>query len=221
MRLLVSAACVWMGMAGVAFAQAAPSLRPAAGDEPQSYVGGAVQASFGNVTSQSYGAEGGLPITSKFDIFGELGHVLDAAPASAGQAAQLIANQIALTQTGVGYGMHESITFFDAGVRYRFNLGGKVTPYVLGGAGLGQVKPDAQFTINGTNVNDRLDQFGVVLGSDLTGTTTKFMMAVGAGAIYPLGSSLYVDAEYRYNRVFISGGDVPFTRLGVGVGFRF
>jgi len=219
MRRFAATTCVWVWMAGFAFAQA--PLRPGAGDEPRGYLGGVAQASFGNVTSQSYGVEGGYPLTSSFDIFGELGRVLDAAPSSAGQSAQLIANQIALTQSGVAYTVQEPVLFFDAGVRYRIDLGGKLIPYLIGGVGFGQVKPDAQFTINGTNINGRLDQFGVVLGSDLSGSTTKFMAMGGLGAVYPLGNRFYLDAEFRYNRVFISGGDIPFTRVGVGAGVRF
>jgi hypothetical protein len=47
------------------------------------------------------------------------------------------------------------------------------------------------------------------------------MLVVGGGARYPLGERFYADAELRYNRVFISGGAIPFTRVGLGLGVKF
>ena len=47
------------------------------------------------------------------------------------------------------------------------------------------------------------------------------MAVVGGGARYPLTRSLFADVEFRYNRVFVSGRNIPFSRVGLGLGFRF
>jgi opacity protein-like surface antigen len=200
-------------MAGLASAQAV--------DAPQKFVGVTAQSAFGNVTSQSFGVEAGLAVTPAFDVFLEGGRVFDAAPASLGQSAQTIAGFLSATQASVAYTVKEPVTFFDVAARYKIHTSGRFAPYLLAGIGLGQVKPDAQFTIGGTSVNSKLDQYGVVLGSDLSGSTTKAMMMVGAGVRYPLGDRFYADAELRYNRVFISSGAIPFARAGLGLGIQF
>jgi hypothetical protein len=215
MKTLTAASVVWLLFAGIAAAQVGPS----SADAPAGYVGIVGQSAFGNVTSQSFGVEGGWAVMPSFVVFGEAGRVLDAAPASVGDAAQLIAG--AIQQANVAFKVKEPITFFAAGVKYVVWSSGKLQPYLLAGFGLAQVKPNVEFTVGGTNVNGTLDQFGIVLGSDLSGTSTKPMMEVGAGAVYPLGDRVYADAEFRYNRVFIPGAAIPFSRAGLGLGLRF
>jgi len=201
-----------MAAGGAAFAQSAFSEKS---------IGLAVQSAFGNVTSQSFGLEAAFSVAPSIDVFLEAGRTADAAPASTGQGAQLIAGNLAATQANVGFTVAVPVTFIDAGARYRLHFGGKLQPYVLAGGGVGIVKPDVQFTIGGVNVTDRLDQFGVVLGTDLSGSSTKLMMVAGAGARYPLGARFYADAEFRYNRIFVSGGGIPFSRVGLGLGVTF
>ena len=220
MKRLAATFLVWtlvsIGFAGLASAQTQHAADPAG-----SYIGGGIYSAFGNVTSQAFGVEGGTRLTPTIGIFAEAGKVVDAAPASLGQSAQLIAGHLSATEANVEYTVADPVLFFDAGIRYTIHTSGKLAPYALAGVGLGQVKPDVEFTIGGTNVNSSLAQYGVALGSDLSGSTTKIMIAVGAGVRYPLGDLLYLDAEFRYNRVFISGGDIPFGRAGLGFGVRF
>jgi opacity protein-like surface antigen len=189
--------------------------------EWDNYAGLMLQSAFGNVTSQAFGVEAGVPVTSSIEVFLEGGRTFDAAPESTGKAAQLIAATLGQTQSNVGYSVTVPIDFFDVGARYRLPITGKLQPYVLAGGGIGRVKPDVTFTIGGATVNNRLDQFGIVLGTDLSGTTTKAMMVAGAGGLYPISDRFYADLEFRYNRVFISGGAIPFSRLGLGFGVRF
>ena len=85
---------------------------------------------------------------------------------------------------------------------------------------MAQASPDAEFTIGGVNVTNSLDQFGVVLGSDLAGASTTAMMEIGAGVVYDITDRFYLDAEFRYNRVFTDAA-IPFGRAGAGIGIRF
>lgn len=214
MKSFAVATCVWLGLAGVAFAQARA-------DAPAGFVGGFAQSAFGNVTSQSFGAEAGYALSPALEVFVEGGRTVDAAPASMGQAAQLVTVQIQKTAPNASYTVKQPVDFVDAGVRYQIDIQSKLAPYVLAGLGIGMVKPDAQFSVNGASVNANIAQYGVALGSDLTGSTSKLMGVAGAGARYPLTRSVYADFEFRYNRVFISGRNIPFSRAGIGLGFRF
>lgn len=190
-------------------------------DATDYYIGGFAQSAFGNVTSQSFGAEAGFTVSPTIDVFIEGGRTVDAAPASMGAAAELVTVQIQKTAPNAAYTVKQPVDFIDAGVRYQIDIHRKLMPYVLAGAGIGMVKPDAEFTVNGVNVNGTIDQYGVALGSDLTGTTSKLMVVAGGGARYPLTQAIYADLEFRYNRVFISGRNIPFSRAGIGIGFRF
>ena len=142
--------------------------------------------------------------TPTIGIFAEAGKVVDAAPASLGQSAQLIAGHLSATEANVEYTVADPVLFFDAGIRYTIHTSGQLAPYALAGVGLGQVKPDVEFTIGGTNVNSSLAQYGVALGSDMSGTTTKIMIVLPAGVSNTLGEIIYLDSEFRYNRVFMS-----------------
>jgi opacity protein-like surface antigen len=193
---------------------------PGSTDGPRSFAGIVAESAFGNVTSQSFGLEGGYAVTPRIVIFAEGGRVMDAAPSSVGAGAQLIANFLNQTHTSVAYTVKEPITFFAAGVKLMVPTSTRFTPYVLAGVGAAQVAPDAEFTISGVNVTSSLSQFGVVLGSDLNGTTTKAMIEAGAGVVWDITDRFYFDAEFRYNRVFTDTA-IPFGRAGAGIGIRF
>ena len=186
-------------------------------EDPKGYAGIVAESAFGNVTSQSFGAEAGYAVTPQFVIFIEGGRVMDAAPSSLGQGAQIIA--VALGVANVTYAVKEPINFFATGVKYMIPTGTKFEPYLLAGGGVGMAKPDAEFSIAGVNVNDRLAQFGVVLGADLSGTSTAAMMEVGGGVVFLL-PHVYFDLGARYNRLFTDAA-IPFGRVGLGFGFRF
>ena len=50
-------------------------------DADHGYVEGVIQSAFGNVTSQSYGAEVGFTVRPNLQVFGEVGRVRDVATA--------------------------------------------------------------------------------------------------------------------------------------------
>src|SRR5262249_23205962 len=142
---------------------------------------------------------------------------VDAAPASMGLAATAVTIQIQKTAPNAAFTVKQPVDFVDAGARYQIDVHSKVMPYVLAGVGIGMVKPDAEFTVNGTSVNSTISTYGVALGSDLAGTTSKLMVVGGAGVRYPLTRAVYADFEFRYNRVFITDRNIPFSRAGLGL----
>jgi opacity protein-like surface antigen len=194
--------------------------RTAAADGPRSYAGIVGESAFGNVTSQSFGLEGGFALTPRVVLFAEGGRVFDAAPSSVGEAAQIIATYLAGSHANVAYTVKEPVNFFAVGAKYMLPTGTKFVPYLLAGVGVAQVRPDVEFTVDGVSVTNSLAQFGVVLGSDLAGASTTAMMEIGAGVVYDISDRFYADLELRYNRVFTDAA-IPFGRFGAGIGVRF
>jgi len=199
-------------LSGVASAQtsaAAPSY---------GYAEVIAQSAFGNVTSQSYGAEVGFNANSNLQVFGEFGRVANAATSDLGVSAQKI-----VTALGSGFTVtsKEPITFGLVGVRYLMASSSPLKPYVLAGGGIAKVKNDVVFSNGGTDVTANLAQFGVVLGTDLSGSETKPMLSLGAGAVWLVGGHFMVDLQYRFGRVFASDAGITVHRAGVGIGVRF
>jgi len=83
------------------------------------------------------------------------------------------------------------------------------------------VKKDVSFSINGGDVTSTLEQFGVVLGTDLSGSETKPMLTIGVGAVWPAFNRIIIDFQYRYGRVFTEDEGLNVSRAGIGIGVRF
>jgi hypothetical protein len=216
MRSCVALTVGMLALASVASAQASAS----ASDADHGYVEGAIQSAFGNVTSQSFGAEVGFTVRSNIQVFVEAGRIRDAATPSIGAAAQIIAAGLSQTQANVGFQVKEPVTFGVAGLKFVVPTSGPLRPYVLAGGGVASVTQDVAFTVGGTDVTSNLPQLGVTLGSDLSGSFTKPMVVVGAGAMWPW-QRLVVDLQYRYGRIFADDGGINVSRAGIGIGVRF
>jgi len=218
MRVLVAGVAAWLALAGLARAQSqgAPS---------KGYVEAVGQSSFGNVTSQSFGAEVGIAIGTQLQVFAEGGQTRDVATRALSGAAQKMAGAISAVAANSGYSVKEPATFFDAGIRFSFYGSGtsKVDPYVLAGFGAANVKQDVKFTVAGNDVTTALaqDPYFIVLGSDVSGSFTKPMLVVGGGVAYPVWKQLVLDFQVRYGRVFAADQGINIGRAGLGVGVRF
>jgi opacity protein-like surface antigen len=188
--------------------------------DTKGYAEGFAQSAFGNVTSQSYGGEVGVALTSVIQVYGEFAYVKDTAPSSLAANAQQIVNYLAQTETNVGYHAEQPATMGGGGLRFRFGGTVKAEPYLLIGLGVAKVEKKVSFTINGTDVTSNLPQYGVVLGTDLSGTETKAMLSLGGGVAWAVWGNLLVDFQYRYGRVFTDEG-LNINRAGVGIGVRF
>ena len=189
--------------------------------EAQGYVEGIAQATFGNVTSQSYGAEVGFTIWQTMQLFGQFGHMGNVATEGISQNAQLIAGALATLQPApVTYSVKQPVTFYGGGVRYPVVVNdSKVRPYALGGFGAARVKNDVTFQLAGTDATNAISQY-VTLGTDLSGTVTKPMLTLGGGVAWPAWERLVVDFQYRYDRIFTEGG-FNVSRAGLGLGITF
>ena len=218
MRFVAAFSAAVLMCGSTAFAQTAPATQ----DEDRGYAELQLHSAFGNVTSQSYGAEIGVTVRPQLQVFVEVGMVRDVATTDIGASAQLIAGFLSQTQSNVAFKVKEPVTFGAAGVKYLIPTASKLRPYVLGGFGIASVKQDVAFTVGGTDVTSSLaTTYGVQLGTDLSGSFTKPMLVFGAGAQYPAWRRLIVDAQFKFGRIFAEDSGINVSRAGIGVGVRF
>jgi opacity protein-like surface antigen len=212
MRLAVALAFGLLVAAAPAGAQTPPGDR--------GYVEGIAESAFGNVTSQSFGAEIGVTVRPDLQVFGSFGNVRDVATTEISSAAATIAGALAQLQPGtVSYSVKQPVTFFVGGVRYRIATASTLKPYISGGIGVATVKKDVKFLIDGVDATNTLSQL-VTLGSDIGGDESKLMFTLGAGVVYPVWRQVIVDLHYQYGRVSTDTA-ITINRAGVGVGLRF
>jgi opacity protein-like surface antigen len=222
MRFSVSAIVGILALTGVAHAQ---TLAPPAGQATapnKGYVEAVAQSAFGNVTSQSYGGEFGVTMRPNIQVFAEFGQTRNVATAELSTAAQTVAGGMSQTQSNVGYSVKEPVTFGAAGIRYLIPMqSGKAMPYVMVGGGMAKVEAKTAFTVGGTDVTSNIQQYGVVLGTDVAGSSTKPLITFGGGVGYPIWQQVVLDFQFRYGRIFAEDQGINVTRAGIGVGVRF
>lgn len=215
MKLCVAGVLGILGLSSAAWAQ--PATTAARG-----YVAGVAQSAVGDVTSQSFGLEGGWYRTPNVAIFVELGAVRDTAPATIGPAAQLIAGHLARNQSApVSYSVKQPVGFISGGVRYERGGQRKIRPYVLGTVGVARVTRDVTFALGDKDVTGTLATYGVVLGTDLAGSTSDPMVTFGGGAAWKPRGAWVIDAGYRFSRIIIDTASTSLSRIGLGIGYTF
>jgi hypothetical protein len=218
-----SAAAVLLGtlaLGGVAHAQSSTAAA-----EERGYVEAVGHSSFGNVTSQSFGAEAGFTVLPRVQVIVEAGRTNDVSPASLGAAAQLIAGSLSQTVSNAAFTVKEPAAFFDAGVRFML-LGagdGRVRPYVMAAVGVARLQKNVRFTVGGTDVTDALPQapYYVTLGTDLSGSASSAMIVGGGGVVVPLWKQLVFDVQVRIGRILADEEAITVGRVGGGIGVRF
>jgi opacity protein-like surface antigen len=214
-------AIVAMGMVGLASAASAQTAGVAGGAD-RGYIEAGIQSAFGNVTTQAFSGELGITVHSGLQVFVEGGAIRDVATPETGVAAQSIAGALSQTQANVTYTVRQPVTFGVAGLKILVPTGGMVHPYALAGAGIANVRQDVSFAVGGTDVTSSLPtQFGVTLGTDLSGSFTKPMFVAGGGAMLSPSARLVLDLQFRYGRIMADDGGINVSRVGIGVGLRF
>jgi opacity protein-like surface antigen len=201
-------------------ARAASAQARNAAPPDRGYAEVVAESAFGNVTSQSFGAEIGVTVRAALQVFGAFGNIRDVSTKEIGLSATTIAAALAQLQSGaVSYSVKEPVTFFLGGVRYRIATGSKLKPYVSGGIGIASVTKDVKFLIGGADASSTLAQF-VTLGSDIAGDESKLMFTLGAGVVYPVWNQVIVDAHYQFGHISTDTA-ISVSRAGIGLGIRF
>lgn len=179
-------------------------------------------ATFGHESDSSFGGEVGYGLIGALQLFLEAGRMGNVATRDVDTRAQKIAAAIGANASTV-----QKAIYYDAGLKWRLPQYGRWRPYVLAGAGAASVKTEASFSVGGSDVTNRLDQLGVQLGSDLSGTLTKVFATAGVGTNVTFGSRFLVDLSYRYGRIFQKRSEIEgdrginTQRAQAGLGIKF
>jgi opacity protein-like surface antigen len=216
MRLVFALLVSTIALAGVAHAQTGATA-------DKGYVEAVGQSSFGNVTSQNFGAEVGFTIAPHLQVFAEIGKTRDVATTALGSNALRMAGALIAVDPNTSYSVKEPVTFGAIGLRFLVPVSGKAQPYLLGGGGIAKVTPDVKFFVGGSDVTANLQQapYYLVLGSDLSGSSTKPMFVVGGGVAYPVWKQLLLDFQVRFGRILAEDEAITVGRAGLGIGIRF
>jgi hypothetical protein len=219
MRSLFALMVSTIAFGSVAYAQTGA---PAAAAD-KGYVEAVGQSSFGNVTSQNFGAEVGVTIAPHLQVFAEIGKTRDVATSGLSSNAQQMAGALAAIDPNTSYSVKEPVTFGAFGLRYLLPVSGRAQPYVLGGGGIANITPDVKFFAGGSDVTANLQQapYYVVLGSDLSGSSTKPMFVVGGGVAVPVWKRLVLDFQLRFGRILAENEAITVGRAGLGIGIKF
>jgi opacity protein-like surface antigen len=194
--------------------------------EPRIYAGQfTIGPTFGNKSDLSIGGEFDYKLGTEWEAFAEIGHMFNVATSNMDDRAQSIANFI-----GGSPSVGESATYYDVGVKYLFvPLGSGYQPYAGVGLGAAHVTKETVFSVGGTELTEQqlLELYGVQLGSDLAGSSTKFMMVIALGVSRNFMEKYFLDVSYRYGPIFAKSGTIEddktihSQRLQLGLGVRF
>ena len=176
---------------------------------------------FGHKSSGSIGAEAGFFFLDQVGAFAEAGRMSNIATSQIDAKALIIAGAINAT-----FQAKQPATYFDVGVVKRFSPLYHVTPYALVGLGGATVSNRVTFTAGGSSLtSQQLNQLGVQLGTDLSGSYTKVFVTFGAGARMTLRDRWIADVSYRFGHVGANATSennaISTNRLQFGVGAKF
>jgi len=235
-----------LAMSGTAFAQAAPpppppppSTTPAApapgaqrpAPKPStppppasSDSRGSIVITGGVAAVQHVGATIGallaFRVADRVDVVGEAAWAKDAVTRRRVEAATSVASFLQTTQGKAAVGTIEAPAFYGGGGIRVMLSGGSTRPYIIGTGGVARLVLKPVFTLAGTDVTTNLTQYGITLGSDLTGEVTKPAFGGGIGVIADRGR-WYVDASFRVLSIQTEGQATNVLRAGGGIGFTF
>ena len=181
--------------------------------------------SVGNSSSGTYGLEVDYAVTHAFTVFIEGGQIGNVAPGFIVDRAGVVGQAL-----GGSADVKDKATLGGLGVKYMLKpLTAIYQPYVGFGVGVAKVEKNTTFTVGGATLTESqlLSQYGVQLGADLAGSTTKTNIEVLAGITRAIGERIGVDLSYRYNRllpktdVIADDQGINTQRIQIGVFVRF
>jgi outer membrane protein with beta-barrel domain len=174
-------------------------------------------------TGAIFGGEAGARVWRKLDLSLEAGSLGDVVSQKQVDAASPLTGFLEQTQGQTAdLTMKSPALYGGLGARWVFEdklLVHRARPYVRAAIGGARVKHESTFTLNGSDVTNSLDQYGVKLGVDMSGTETKAAITGGAGVLIPV-RNFYVDLGYRLTSIQTTE-TVNVNCFNVGVGARF
>jgi len=130
------------------------------------------------------------------------------------------ADYIGRTQNRVpGSSIDAPAWFGGVGLRYLYENGSGIRPYVMGTVGLAKVEYRPNFTLDGVDIGRQLSSYGVILGRDLLGPGTHMAYTGGAGLVF--GDKWYLDLGARITRINTPEQATDVRRVSISIGRRF
>jgi hypothetical protein len=178
MRLVLRAAAVVAGLACAVPAAAQTVAAP----ESQWFIGGTGGAAAVQNIGGAFGGEIGARLTSRLEVFGD--GLVDTDTATrrridtAMQVATVLQSQQGVTASAA---VKAPASLFMGGLRFVIHQSGDLRLFVQAGAGVARVTFEPTFLLAGADITRQLPQYGVTLGSDLTGATTGAAYGGGIG----------------------------------------
>jgi hypothetical protein len=183
MRLVLRAAIAGTVLLVLLVLGAAPAAaQVAAKPQGEWFLGATGGAAAVQNVGAALGGEIGGRVTSKIELFGEGLALTDTATRRRIQTAQSVAQILQTTQGQAATAtLKAPAGVFVGGLRLTIHEGGSLRIFVEGQGGVARVTFNPTFTLNGADITSQLSQFGVTLGADLAGTTTKATFGGGIG----------------------------------------
>jgi opacity protein-like surface antigen len=220
MRTFISTVAMTL-LSAAAFAQTAT---------PRAYVAGTAGVAVGaDGSSGNLLGEVGVRVAPHVAVFGNLGQFHNLEPSDTPPSVDSLQTS-GLSSDGLDVKASARVpaTYSVGGVRISGTERHRIVPYLLGGAGVAHIEPQATFTV----IDGGLDGESLSPGSDVTSklitlglfqrpaASNEWLYSAGAGANVLLDRHLVVDGGYRYDHV---SGDTPLHSQSVtfGLGYRF
>jgi hypothetical protein len=186
------------------------------------YIGGATGVGVVDSASAEGNIEAGMRIWKNLDLLIEGGYAGNLATRREEDHAATIAGLIQATQgSPVTSSLRVPSSYAAFGARWVFESTGRYRPYVLLSVGGASVNLKPKFVLNGADVTGSLSNFGITLGSDLSGSYRPSAVGGGVGILMPLGRKWYFDGSIRLLSVNTAVQRTNLSRLSFGMGRRF
>jgi hypothetical protein len=186
------------------------------------YLGVMTGVTFVDHSSGLIGAEAGARVWKNLDITGELGWMNDVVTTAQMQATAPIVTFLKTSQgDNPSATVKVPVLYSAVGARWVFEeVGGHVRPYAQFAIGGARVERQSTFILNGQDITSSLPQYGVTLGSDLTGTDSHLAVGGGVGVVIPYGM-WYGSAGYHFLSIRIPSQATTVNEIRFSFGARF
>lgn len=200
---------------------ATPALAQTTSDAGKVYLGGLVGVQSVQNVGALAGLELGYHVSDRLDVGGEFTWLQDTVTRRRIDTAKTIAAFLQQSQGSVATSELDAPAVFGGGGIRWFATGERsLRPYVIAEIGVARVTSRPTFTLNGNDVTTLLPQYGITLGSDLTGSTSKPAFTGGFGVRTSRGV-WRINADLRVTSIRTDGQASNVLRVNLGVGRYF
>lgn len=186
------------------------------------YVGGFTGGSLVDSASVTGSVEAGMRIWKNLDVLVEGGYAGNLATRREIDRAGTIG---AFLSANLGSQVTSTVTvpssYFAFGARWVLESTSRYRPYALLSVGGAAVDLKPKFVQNGADITGSIGNFGVTLGSDISGKYRPLAVGGGVGVLVPLGKRWNADGSVRILSVNTVDQRTNLIRVIVGIDRRF